>query len=155
MSFFGVAQTKGLTVINIDKSLCHYLTAGGSRKSCFRATKHELSTQSPEPTGDSFLQIATEPPQISLSTCSCCDIVSQHEHTDQLDSFFNVILHKRPSPLTDSRLVMKTSTPDPNLTPFTLRSCDSSTHSLSPCASHIITIRFMHGDSLAWMASTF
>ena len=39
--------------------------------------------------------------------------------------------------------------------PFTLRSCESSTHSLSPRASHIITTSFMHGDSLAWMAPTY
>ena len=61
MSFFGVAQAKGLNVINIDKSLCHYLTAGGSRNYCFSATKHELNIQTCEPTGDTFFQTATEP----------------------------------------------------------------------------------------------
>ena len=39
--------------------------------------------------------------------------------------------------------------------PFTLRSCDSPAHSLSPRASHIITTSFMHGDSLALMAPTY
>lgn len=60
MSFFMVAQAKGLTVISIDKSLCHYLTAGGSRKYCFSATKHGLNIQTSEPTEDSFLQTVTE-----------------------------------------------------------------------------------------------